>query len=882
MGNNETKSGIELNEIEPENEFTSSMEIFEDEQFKELDCNYLDFLKKLTLNYCYLKQLAISNLTEGCSTWKLYERMLSTNETIEKLTIGEITFHKTLSLSIFSGLTHNTNGTLKSLSFQKTTFEKESLSYFARYLAKTESLIELEFINIQRAEFLLCLAEGLAKNQSIKTVRLYSSDQKPLFSKFYQYLLDYCPNLELIDYSSPRSTSTPAIFSNIKRMRNLKTINLPLQKLNSKATKSLITGLTCEEGENLQALTRLNISGCTKIKAQQQSDLLQALAENCPDLKQLNLNYLDLSPKACDSLCLLIRKCTHLNTLYLRHNSLKANNIASIGEAICSIQNRKLKRLDLSTYLFNQEMAIAMSEYFSKDQQLKALFLNNLHLQNGESGELLIQSLLKMKSLKFLSLNSSLINEQTSKALKQLIEEHQSLLTLDISNIKNLEKYSGLVLSGFQNKNCSISNLRFLQKNNPYFVNDQDTVIHLQNFITSAHSLTDLYLSFNVCSKNERSLKIMNSLHKQKNIKNLYLSLVDNRTVNENNVNSFVKLLNDCWNNLETLSVYGLVLQDGHFLTILNTIAKLFKNNGTETNNNNLSSNLNAFKKFKLCLRFKINTEQIVNALINILDTCPGFLIKGISFKDDPKFLIYDYLIQDKIERNFQLQNGIENDLYKFFQMQILTDLQLNNIYFHSFWLKLWFAKIDANQIIESFEKFCGNDNKVFNNLLVWIYSGISFDFEQTIGFNNTIGLQLNPLKKNISITFKMLFQENETKDFKIIHKNGKAVWVHRFVLAVRSQFFSQLLQNNNQANTYVDESGLSFRALQLLVEFLYTNTIQFTKSDDISSLSDELKNINQYFKTSNKIKVNTEKYFLKNLVEIKEHYIDLNTCTIL
>ncbi|KAJ5080067.1 speckle-type poz protein [Anaeramoeba ignava] len=78
--------------------------------------------------------------------------------------------------------------------------------------------------------------------------------------------------------------------------------------------------------------------------------------------------------------------------------------------------------------------------------------------------------------------------------------------------------------------------------------------------------------------------------------------------------------------------------------------------------------------------------------------------------------------------------------------------------------------------------------------------------------------------RKGIIKDLSKLYQQNETKDFKIIIEEKKEIKVHKLILILRSELFKGMFQLNvqDQSNQVHDYSRKSFEAINQFIYFLY------------------------------------------------------------
>ncbi|KAJ5076640.1 ankyrin repeat-containing protein [Anaeramoeba ignava] len=105
---------------------------------------------------------------------------------------------------------------------------------------------------------------------------------------------------------------------------------------------------------------------------------------------------------------------------------------------------------------------------------------------------------------------------------------------------------------------------------------------------------------------------------------------------------------------------------------------------------------------------------------------------------------------------------------------------------------------------------------------------------------------------KGILKDLKKLYQQNDSKDFKIIiEENGKEkeIKVHKLVLIIRSELFKGMFQLNieDKSNQVHDYSKKSFQTLNQIIYFLYHD--KFDKEIKINrEMKEELRDVKDYY----------------------------------
>ncbi|KAJ5069557.1 hypothetical protein M0811_02127 [Anaeramoeba ignava] len=147
----------------------------------------------------------------------------------------------------------------------------------------------------------------------------------------------------------------------------------------------------------------------------------------------------------------------------------------------------------------------------------------------------------------------------------------------------------------------------------------------------------------------------------------------------------------------------------------------------------------------------------------------------------------------------------------------------------------------DYEKVLEYFQSQKIEEANIFFR---WIYTGISQDDQliNQILEDLKIGSfkELNGIEK-VSKALEKLYKEEETKDFTILIGN-KSIKAHKVILMARSDLYRGMFLNvDDKSNQVNDYSGKSFKTLQLLIEFIYTDKLNTSLLSDqvISELED-------------------------------------------
>ncbi|KAJ5068733.1 ankyrin repeat ph and sec7 domain containing protein secg-related [Anaeramoeba ignava] len=194
-----------------------------------------------------------------------------------------------------------------------------------------------------------------------------------------------------------------------------------------------------------------------------------------------------------------------------------------------------------------------------------------------------------------------------------------------------------------------------------------------------------------------------------------------------------------------------------------------------------------------------------------------------IPDKKTPLDYVKDEKLKQKILNRIQTRKSINQDFLVLFERKEFTDsklqLQDGEISFHKLIVKSRIGeKYDSlMDILQNKKK-----NEV-EDFLKFIYSSIFENSEVINDILNQIGIQNQEL--NV-VNYENLYQEEESKDFKILFEDG-VVLAHKIILIARSDLFRGLfLSVVDESNQVHDYSGISKDAFNVLIKFLYTEKL--------------------------------------------------------
>ena len=377
-----------------------------------------------------------------------------------------------------------------------------------------DQLIEIFLLDkISSNMFYYKVVRGLEENQNLSVVLLSSDTLVGYRSNFHQ--LNRALNINrplqclILRYCIMNSNTAHALSSCIINSSHLQDLHI----VNCKFTGDQSIGFS----EILKALAKhsqlkvlnLNYTICS-MTAKVAKDLANVIKNNL-NLKCLGLDCINLKPHA-DVILQALAKSTKLEILNLKNNNMTGKVAEDLANVIANNPNLELLNLEKnklgpSAVIILQTLAkccklevlnllgIDMTELAVKDlenviknnQGLKDLTLSDNQLKTFA---VVVLKALKVSSLlKVLHLNDTLITEEATEDLADVIKNNTHLEELHIAN--NLGVSAVVILQAL----TRISNLKVLNLNGNKLTGQ--VVEHLVTVIKNNSGLEQLYLSYN-------------------------------------------------------------------------------------------------------------------------------------------------------------------------------------------------------------------------------------------------------------------------------------------------------------------------------------------------------------------------------------------------
>ncbi|KAJ3437022.1 btk-binding protein-related [Anaeramoeba flamelloides] len=199
------------------------------------------------------------------------------------------------------------------------------------------------------------------------------------------------------------------------------------------------------------------------------------------------------------------------------------------------------------------------------------------------------------------------------------------------------------------------------------------------------------------------------------------------------------------------------------------------------------------------------------------------------------------------------INNNIQEEFLKILESGEFSDFDISGIKCHKSILKFRTGK--QPQVLKTFleENYEEKSIQAFLNRIYGHHS-ISSEINK---ISDQLGISEFP-KRKFEEDLRKLFYDEDSKDFSIIttydedeeDEEDVEIPVHKFILIVRSGLFREMFQNvTEETNKVKDYSGKSMESLEILIKFLYTQTIELTADDDPQLIAEELEDAIDYYR---------------------------------
>ena len=356
------------------------------------------------------------------------------------------------------------------------------------------------------------VAKGLQKISSVKVLDLEKNNLSKEVAEDLAAAVSVNKSLEKLWLNDNCFMhSTVLILEGLKEISTLKVLDLNNNKDRSTKIPAAIT-YVITENKLLERLSlsdnNLNDDGIIKIA--------QSLYKHSK-LKNINLQYNNITEEAAEALASIISSNTGLEELYLGNNQLKLG-VTKISTALKNISS--LIVLDLDNNNIPEEVADELSAAIRANNSLEKLWLSDNHL--GSSTVKIVNALKEILTLKEINLNGNNRSEELAPALTSIITKSKLIERILLSD-NNLNDDGVIKIA---HSLCKHSKLKYinLQSNN---ITEKGAEA-LASIISSNTGLEALYLG-----NNQLQLGVIKISTALRNISSIKVLDLDNNNIPE-------------------------------------------------------------------------------------------------------------------------------------------------------------------------------------------------------------------------------------------------------------------------------------------------------------------------------------------------------------
>ncbi|KAJ6250303.1 putative e3 ubiquitin-protein ligase herc6 [Anaeramoeba flamelloides] len=268
----------------------------------------------------------------------------------------------------------------------------------------------------------------------------------------------------------------------------------------------------------------------------------------------------------------------------------------------------------------------------------------------------------------------------------------------------------------------------------------------------------------------------------------------------------------------------------------------------------------------------------------------PGFFTNYLGSKDMIRIACNTWVTFLYLD----FKNTLSQDLRKLFESKKFCDCEIgtleNQIPVHKSLIECR-TKLTIDQIQNKLfvEKPINKEQTL--NFLKWIYYDEISDFGKLEQTFNLLELTFPPSVDNtLEKDIAQLYKDDDSKDFKILVKidakedeekeednyekgNYEEIPVHKFILLARSGLFRAMFDYVNEkdnTNKVQDYTNKSIESLEILIKYLYTNSIEMTTNQDPELIVDELSDAVEYYQLNDQCNFESELLKIKKQFDLK------------
>ena len=439
---------------------------------------------------------------------------------------------------------------LKSLSLIKCTIEHNGAGeYLSSVIFSNTGLKQLILDNNDIGKGMLHIVRALQQLKSLQVLGLSNTNMPKDVTDDLALAIECNQSLNtLYLYGNNLQSSAVIILKALSKISSLKELNLQYIQLTEDASEYLSPVICNNLGLNKLFLDNNDIG-------KGMLHIVRAL-QQLNSLQALGLSNTNMPKEVADDLALAIKCNQILNAVQMSNNKLQCSAVVII-QALSKISS--LKELNLQSIQLTEDAGEYLSPVICNNLGLNKLFLDNNVIGKGMLH--IVRALQQLNSLQALGLSNTNMPKEVTDDLALAIECNQSLNTVQLNN-NNLQRSAVMIIQALSKiSSLKVLNLRSIQLT-------EDAGEYLSSVIFSNIGLNQLLLDNNDIGKG--MLHIVRALQQLNSLQVLDLS----NTNMPKEVTDDLALAIGCNQTLNTLYLYGNNLQSSAVI-ILKALSKI-------------------------------------------------------------------------------------------------------------------------------------------------------------------------------------------------------------------------------------------------------------------------------------------------------------------
>ncbi|KAJ6227123.1 ankyrin repeat [Anaeramoeba flamelloides] len=218
---------------------------------------------------------------------------------------------------------------------------------------------------------------------------------------------------------------------------------------------------------------------------------------------------------------------------------------------------------------------------------------------------------------------------------------------------------------------------------------------------------------------------------------------------------------------------------------------------------------------------FSISLIEVVYGLTPLHNACRY----DASCEINQKKVSLKTLIKDQETKNLiKLYETLFEDFKNLAKSNLFSDFFIHEIGFN----KIFFSIRCGMEYSEKTNKLLGTFNKKkIVQFRDWLYTGNSQKVTPIKEIGNHLGLDESAIRKKsfkngLIRDLKKIWKNQDSSDFIIILKNNGKMYLNKFILSARSQFFNKLFSENKELEDYEMDNNYPKSAITSFFHFIY------------------------------------------------------------